>query len=104
MDAQGSLQASVTLRNAGDVAGDEIVQLYVQDAAGCVVRPVKELKGFCRVHLEPGEETTVSISLGAEQLRFHDFENKLISEPGLYRIWMGADSGDALMDTFQLVD
>ena len=95
---------NVTVKNTGKMAGTEVVQIYIQDATGSVSRPVRELKGFCRVELMPGESKAVSITIKAEQHMFHNFECKLVYEPGLYRIWAGGSSQAQLKDTYMLVD
>lgn len=97
------LEVSVNVKNTGKCAGDEIVQLYIQDAAASAVRPVKELKGFTRIHLEPQEEKTVTFTVTDELLKFHDMDCNVVLEPGLFRIWAGKSCVDGLMDTFELV-
>jgi beta-glucosidase len=90
----GDVLISVDVTNVGDRAADEVVQLYVHDEAASVTRPVKELKGFARVHLEPGERRTVSFTLGVEQLVFTGVDGRLIIEPGRHRVMVGTSSAD----------
>lgn len=81
---------SVEVRNVGDRAGAEVVQMYIQDAFASVVRPLRELKGFKKVFLNPNEKRTVSFEIGFEQLRFRK-GGKWIVEPGEFRIYLGSD-------------
>lgn len=83
---------SVQVRNSGSRAGDEVVQMYVQDMKGCVVRPLRELKGFRKIHLAPGEVKKISFSLSEDMLRFHDTYGRLITQSGTYRVYVGKDS------------
>ncbi len=71
-----------------------MVQLYVRDLAASVTRPVKELRGFARVHLGPGERRTVRFSLAAEQLAFTGVDGTLVIEPGRHRVMVGTSSVD----------
>jgi beta-glucosidase len=92
--ADGEVAVSATVRNSGDRAGDEVVQLYVRDVAASLTRPVKELRGFARVSLEPGESRTVTFSLAAEQLAFVDTPGSWLVEPGEFRLMVGTSSVD----------
>ena len=103
VDNGGTVQVSCNVKNVGPVAGDEVVQLYVHDREAAVTRPVGELAGFCRVHLEPGETRTVSFSLKTGQLAFHNAEMELVVEPGDIDVMVGASSEDIrLMGEFQI--
>ena len=82
------------VKNIGDQAGDEVVQFYVRDPIASLVRPVKELKGFKRIHLDPGEERTVIFTLFPDQLAFYDEYLRLIIEPGLFNVMIGSSSED----------
>jgi len=82
------------LKNIGDRKGDEVVQLYVRDVIASVARPVKELKGFKRVILEPKEEKTIKLTLTLEQLSFLNHEMKRIVEPGEIKVMIGSSSED----------
>ncbi len=88
-----TLHVSVNVKNVGDVAGTETLQLYIRDIAASVVRPVKELKGFKKVMLEPGQEEKVSFEIGDSQLRFLTENNRWESEAGEFEVFVGADSG-----------
>jgi beta-glucosidase len=94
MDADGACDVRVTLTNTGDRAGDEVVQLYVRDVEASLTRPVKELRGFARVRLDPGASKTVTFSLDAEQLAFVDVPGRWLVEPGTFRIMVGTSSRD----------
>jgi beta-glucosidase len=89
-------EISADITNIGDRAGSEIPQLYVRDLVASVTRPVKELKGFQRMALQPGETRRVSFSLSTADLTFTGFENKSIFEPGEFDVWIGPDSTQGL--------
>nr|WP_314465405.1 beta-glucosidase BglX [uncultured Clostridium sp.] len=99
---QKSLKASVTVRNTGSRKGTETVQLYIRDIAASVVRPVKELKGFCKVTLEPGEEQKVEFEITEEMLQFHAADGRLTSEPGSYLLWIDNSSNTGTDAEFSL--
>lgn len=86
------LVTSVTVKNTGKAAGAETVQLYVQDIVGSIVRPVRELKGYKRVELLPGEEKRVEIVLEKSELGFYNHNMNYAVEPGEFKVWMGHDS------------
>lgn len=88
------LQASITLTNTGNRAGKEVVQLYIRDRVGSVTRPVKELKGFQKVTLQPGESKEVSFTITPEDLKFYNFDLKYVWEPGEFDIFVGASSAE----------
>jgi len=90
----GSLKVTTELENTGKRAGDEVVQLYIRDVVASVSRPVKELKGFQRISLAPGERKKVELSLGPKELGFYDEQMKFVVEPGSFKIWIGASSED----------
>lgn len=87
-----SLQASVEVENIGSFAGTETIQLYLQDVTASVVRPVKELKGFRKVTLQPGEKKTVSFPITPDMLAFTRADGSFGSEPGLFRVMIGNSS------------
>lgn len=86
------LHVSVNVKNVGDVAGTETLQLYIHDIAASVVRPVKELKGFRKVTLEPGQEERVSFEIDDSMLQFLTENDRWESEPGEFEAFVGADS------------
>ena len=93
--ANGSYTASITVTNTGKVAGKETVQLYIGDDEASVIRPAKELKGFKKVSLQPGESQTVTFNITEEQLQFFDeARHQWISEPGTFKAYIGASSSD----------
>jgi beta-glucosidase len=98
-----TLTISAELRNAGDRAATEVVQLYIRDLAGNVTRPVRELKGFRRVQLEPGETVTVDFEIDSSDLAFYGRNNTLIVEPGQFHAWIGGSSDTDLRTGFTLV-
>ncbi|MHB8338480.1 MAG: beta-glucosidase BglX [Ignavibacteriaceae bacterium] len=91
---------SVEVMNTGKVAGEEIVQLYLRDLVASVSRPVKELKGFKRIYLNPGEEKTVTFSITPAMLKFYNIDMKKVIEPGKFQIMIGGNSNAALSDYF----
>ena len=100
----GSVRLACTLRNAGQRAGDEVVQLYVRDLVASVTRPVKELRGFRRIHLAPGAAARVSFELPADMLSFTGPDYRRIVEPGEIRVMIGASSDDIRLEgSFRLV-
>lgn len=90
--ADETVQISADVTNVGPRAGDEVVQLYVQDLFASVTRPVQELKGFKRLHLAPGETKTVTFTLAASQLGFYNQAMEFIVEPGTVRLMVGNSS------------
>ncbi len=90
----GSVRVSVDVRNTGQRRGDEVVQLYIHDVVASVARPVKELKAFTRISLEPREVKTVSFNLGRVQLSFLDQKLRPTVEPGKVEIMIGSSSED----------
>ena len=87
----GEIRASVRITNTGDRPGTETAQLYLRDLVGSVVRPVRELKGFHRVTLQPGESATVTFTITEDMLRFHDVHMNLASESGDFEVFIGPD-------------
>lgn len=92
MAKNGSITATVTVTNTGKRDADEVVQLYVHDLVASIARPVKELKGFERIHLTAGESKTVTFTIGADQLSFYNADLKKVVEPGDFDIMVGHDS------------
>lgn len=89
-----NVQVSVEVTNKGKMAGEEIVQLYIRDNVSSVTRPVKELKRYQRVALQPGETKTVTMELDAESLAFYDINMEYSVEPGSFKIMVGNSSAD----------
>jgi beta-glucosidase len=88
----GKVTASVTIRNVGDYDADEVVQLYIRDVEAECVRPVKELKGFRRIHLARGESREVSFDITPDLLQYYNADCQLVLEPGSFDIMIGPDS------------
>ena len=99
-----AINIRVDITNTGPVAGEETVQLYVRDMVGSVTRPVKELKGFEKVYLDPGQQGTVTFKLTKEDLRFYNPDMMFTAEAGEFRVFVGGSSDDTLEGTFQLLD
>jgi beta-glucosidase len=96
----GSLTVSATVTNMGDVVGAEVVQLYIRDLVASVVRPVKELEGFTKIFLEPGERQTVRFTLGPRELGFYNQDMEWVVEPGAFSVWIGWSSDEGLESSF----
>jgi len=92
LPATGTLEISLDVTNAGERAGEEVVQLYVRDRVASLTRPVKELKGFLRLGLEPGETRTAVFELDLGQLAFYDADMVFLVEPGTVEIMLGSSS------------
>ena len=90
----GEIEISCTVRNTGRRAGEEVVQLYVRDLLASLVRPVRELKGFQRLALEPGEKKRVSFRLPTDLLGFTVAGTTRVVEPGEYELMIGRSSAD----------
>ena len=90
-----STTVSVTVKNTGSRAGTETVQLYIRDQVSSVTRPVKELKGFQKASLKPGESNTVTLEITPDSLSFYDINMKYVVEPGDFEIMVGNSSRDA---------
>lgn len=101
--ANGKLTVSVDVENVGKRAGDEVVQLYIRDVAASMTRPVKELKGFERVRLEPGMKRRVEFALNPEQLGFYNRKMSFVVEPGDFKVMVGPNSQDLIETSFQVV-
>ncbi|MEO6334421.1 MAG: beta-glucosidase BglX [Pyrinomonadaceae bacterium] len=99
----GTLKVSVDVENTGRLAGDEVVQLYIHDVAATVTRPVKELRGFRRVTVRPGQKQTLEFTLGSKDLSFLDRDLKTIVEPGSFIVYVGTSSDGGLQSTFDVV-
>ncbi|XHR27148.1 MAG: beta-glucosidase BglX [Chthoniobacteraceae bacterium] len=98
----GSVKVIATLKNTGQRAGAEVPQLYIRDLVASVAQPVRELKGFQRIQLEPGQSKQVEFVLPTEALAFHNREMKLVTEPGKFQVWVGGDSASGLTAEFEV--
>ncbi|WP_116807166.1 glycoside hydrolase family 3 N-terminal domain-containing protein [Steroidobacter cummioxidans] len=104
ISANDNVKVSVDVRNVGSMQGDEVVQLYVRDVASSITRPVKELKAFRRVSLQPGASTTVEFTLAKEAFAFWNQEMKYMIEPGEFSIMTGPNSVDLKSATLTIGD
>ena len=105
MNANGKIGVSAIITNTGKYAGEEIVQLYIRDKVGSIVRPVKELKDFIKIHLNTGESKTVTFSIDKEKLSFYNEQLEWVAEPGEFDVMIGASSADIrLKDSFELLN
>ena len=95
-----SLQASVTVTNTGSRKGDEVVQLYLHDPVASISQPIRRLRGFERVTLDPGQARTVSFTLDKSDFGFYDNRGKLVVEPGQIDVYAGNSSGAELTKSF----
>lgn len=102
MNMQGVLTASVNVTNTGAFPGGEVVQLYIRDLVGSTTRPVKELKGFERIYLQPGQTRTVTFKIVPEMLKFYNYDLQYVVEPGDFSIMIGPNSRDVQTAQFTL--
>ena len=94
----------VDVKNTGSVAGTEVVQLYIRNTSASVEQPVRELKGFARVTLAPGEQKHVEFSLGFDELNFYNAEIRRTVEPTTYKIWVGGSTLAPAETSLQVVE
>lgn len=102
MSTDESVEVSVTVKNVGKVAGEEVVQWYIRDWVGSVTRPVKELKGFEKILLQPGESKTVKLNITSEVLSFYRADMSWGVEPGKFSVMVGTKSANVLAKDFVL--
>lgn len=98
----GLITASVNVTNTGEYPGTEVVQLYTRDLVGSVTRPVKELKGYQKIFLKPGEAQTVTFNISPEMLKFYNYDLKYVVEPGDFQVMIGPNSRDVKLAQFTL--
>ena len=103
MTAEQQLTVRVEVTNTGTRAGVETVQLYVRDVTGEVVRPLRELKGFQQLELQPGEGKTAEFAITEEMLRYHHSDLRFTSDPGSFQLFVGPNSRDTLQAAFKLI-
>lgn len=99
---EGKTKVSVDITNTGSVRGDEVVQLYIRDEVSSVTRPVKELRGFRRLTIDPGKTEKVEFTLGAEELSFLNRDMHRVVEPGTFKIMVGGNSVDLVETTLSV--
>ena len=102
MKANGSVTASVQVTNSGKREGATVIQMYLQDVTASMSRPVKQLKGFEKVTLKPGETQTVSFPIDESQLKFWNQQMKYAAEPGKFNVFIGVDSARVKQGEFEL--
>ncbi|WP_106767314.1 glycoside hydrolase family 3 N-terminal domain-containing protein [Paenibacillus faecalis] len=102
MTAKSPLEITVSVTNVGEMAGEEVVQLYIRDMSGEVVRPVQELKDFRKVLLQPGEQQDITFILTEEQLRYHHSDLTYSSDAGEFCVMVGGSSKDTEIRRFRL--
>lgn len=95
------ITVSVTVRNESEFAGEEVVQLYIQDLVGSVVRPVRELKGFKKVLFEPHEEKIISFEITDNMLKFYNQSFEYKAESGMFKVYVGGNSRDTIEEGFE---
>ncbi|MCB0648039.1 MAG: beta-glucosidase BglX [Saprospiraceae bacterium] len=98
----GNIKCAVTVKNTGNLEGREVVQLYIQDVAASISRPVKELKGFQKISLKPGESKRIEFTIDESLLSFYNTDLKLVSEPGAFKAMVGPNSRDLKEKAFEL--
>jgi beta-glucosidase len=101
--ADGSLTVTCTVTNTGSVAGEEVAQLYIRDHVASLIRPVRELRGFQKFSLKPGESRQVSFTLSANDLAFVNADFKRVVEPGEFSVWIAPNSNEGTAAKFNVV-
>lgn len=102
IDMNGELTAAVMVTNTGTWPGTEVVQLYIRDIVGSTTRPVKELKGFQKIFLEPGQSEVVRFKIAPEMLRYYNYDLQFVAEPGDFEVMIGPNSRDVKSARFTL--
>ncbi|MHC8325349.1 beta-glucosidase BglX [Pseudomonas sp. LB1P83] len=103
LNKTGKLDASVMVKNTGKRDGETVVQLYIQDVTGSMIRPVKELKNFQKVMLKAGEQKVVHFTITEDDLKFYNAQLKYAAEPGKFNVQIGLDSQDVTQQSFELL-
>lgn len=103
LNKTGKLDASVTVKNTGKRDGETVVQLYIQDVAGSMIRPIKELKNFQKVMIKAGEQKVVHFTITEDDLKFCNTQLKYVAEPGKFNVQIGLDSEDVTQQSFELL-
>ncbi|MDT3312395.1 beta-glucosidase BglX [Pseudomonas sp. rhizo66] len=103
LNATGKLDASVMVKNTGKRDGETVVQLYIQDVTGSMIRPVKELKNFQKIMLKAGEQKVVHFTISEDDLKFYNAQLKYAAEPGKFNVQIGLDSQDVTQQSFELL-
>jgi beta-glucosidase len=103
LNKTGKLDASVMLKNTGKRDGETVVQLYIQDVTGSMIRPLKELKNFQKVMLKAGEQKVVHFTITEDDLKFFNTQLKYAAEPGKFNVQIGLDSENVTQQSFELL-
>lgn len=103
MSMNDVLSVSVDITNTGKFDGSEVVQLYIRDIVGSITRPVKELKGFHKIHIKAGETSTVTFQVTPEMLKFYNSDLQFVCEPGEFEVMVGSNSRDVKSEKFTLI-
>jgi beta-glucosidase len=103
LNKTGKLDASVTVKNTGKRDGETVVQLYIQDVTGSMIRPIKELKNFQKITLKAGEQKVVRFTITEDDLKFYNTQLKFAAEPGKFNVEIGLDSKDVTQQSFELL-
>ena len=98
------IQVQVQVKNTGPVAGTEVVQLYIRNTGGSVEEPVRELRGFQRVTLKPGQSQQLEFTLGFDELSYYNLEMERVIEPTEYQVWVGGSSEASLGAQFEVTE
>ena len=104
MTKDSKINASIKVTNTGNYKGEEVVQLYLRDIVGSIARPMKELKGFEKIELNPGESKIVNFEIENSLLEFYSYNNVWESEPGKFHVFIGSDSNVREHKEFYLTD
>ncbi|TBN49926.1 beta-glucosidase BglX [Pseudomonas sp. BGI-2] len=103
LNKTGKLDASVMVKNTGKRDGETVVQLYIQDVTGSMIRPVKELKNFQKIMLKAGQQKVVRFTITEDDLKFFNAQLKYAAEPGKFNVEIGLDSQDVTQQSFELL-
>jgi beta-glucosidase len=103
INAEGTVIVSALIHNSGIRPGTEVVQLYIRDLVGSITRPVKQLRGFQRITLQPGEELRVRFEMPAHDLGFTGLNKQYVIEPGAFKVWVGPNASEGLVGDFEIV-
>lgn len=103
LNKDNQIEVSINVKNLGEILVEETVQLYIRDCFGSVVRPVKELKGFKKVILQPNEEKNITFVINEEMLRFYTKSMEFKSETGKFKVYIGKNSDDVIEGSFELI-
>ena len=104
MNKNETITVTIKIENQSDYAGYEVIQLYIQDLYGSVVRPVKELKAFKKEYFMPHEIKYIHFDIDMHMLKFWNEKLELVAESGEFKVFVGGDSVNVLEDRFEFVD